>query len=115
WYRASDEGVAVCLLNQVARPYDEAFWKSEAEHLRQALNTSLRERVRTGLATHLSVFAIAPQPLLMLLGHLISGMIPTEVHQRMKRTETWGWLPKADDEFDYIIKRPTVYDGPPAL
>ena len=114
-YRESENGVSICLLNQMARAYDDAFWSSEAAHLRQCLNQQLRERIRLGQVTHLSVFAIAPQPLLILLGHLISGMVPTEVHHRIKRTETWGWLPGSIANFDFIIKRPDRFDGPPAL
>lgn len=62
-----------------------------------------REAVRRGLAAiydtggeaqtvkHLSVFALAPMPLLVDLGARLSNKIPTDLYQRHRDTEDWTW------------------------
>jgi hypothetical protein len=62
-----------------------------------------REAIRRGLAQiydtggeaqtikHLSVFALAPIPLLVDLGARLSNKIPTDFYQRHRDTESWTW------------------------
>ena len=40
---------------------------------------------------HLSVFALAPQPLLVLLGTLLGDIVPADVYQRHREPPTWSW------------------------
>ncbi len=42
-------------------------------------------------AHHLSVFALAPIPLLVHLGAKLSNKVPTDVFQRHRDTENWSW------------------------
>jgi hypothetical protein len=114
-YPARDPGVEIRLRNDRAVSYDDAFWDSEAKHLREAISGEVRPRVARDGIEHLSVFAIAPQPLLVLLGHLVSNMVPVETFQRQKSTDSWTWIPSAGEAFDYIVERPVVRTGPPAL
>ena len=39
----------------------------------------------------MSVFALAPQPLLIELGRLLYDIVPTTVHQLHREPPTWGW------------------------
>jgi len=114
-YPTTREGTIISLRDQTARSYSEAFWRSEEDHLRTYLNTAIIPRFRSASINHLSVFAMAPQPLLILLGHLISEMVPTEIHPFIKETGKWGWKKGEDSGFDIIITRPKNYDGSPAL
>lgn len=51
---------------------------------------------------HLSVFALAPIPLLVYLGARLSNKVPVELYQLHRDTESWGW--KADGPaVDYMI------------
>lgn len=62
-----------------------------------------REAVRRGLAAlydaggevqtvkHMSIFALAPMPLLVDLGARLSNKIPTDLYQRHRDTEDWTW------------------------
>lgn len=114
-YPTTKDGAIISLRDQTARSYSEAFWSSEEDHLRTYLNTTIIPHLRSASINHLSVFAIAPQPLLILLGHLISDMVPTETYPLIKETGKWGWKKGEDIGFDIIINRPKSYDGPPAL
>lgn len=42
-------------------------------------------------AKHLSVFALAPIPLLIYLGTQLSNKVPTDLYQRHRDTENWTW------------------------
>lgn len=41
----------------------------------------------------ISLFALAPQPLLILLGSLLGDIVPVKVHQRHREPATWRWQP----------------------
>ena len=61
-----------------------------------------------------SVFALAPQPLLIQLGALLTDKIDVETYQLHREPKGWMWQDCADD-FDYIVNRPDNFDGKPAL
>lgn len=65
-------------------------------------------------ATHLSVFAIAPQPLLIRLGTLLSELTQADVFQRHREPQTWEW-PKQGRRIGFMVEEPSSFDGPPAL
>jgi hypothetical protein len=45
----------------------------------------------TDQAGHISVFALAPIPLLVFLGTQLSNKVPVDVFQRHRDTENWSW------------------------
>jgi len=54
---------------------------------------------------HVSVFALAPIPLLAYLGHCLSNKVKTELYQRHRTTpETWKW-PKKQGESQFEFKK----------
>jgi len=48
-------------------------------------------RIERQEVCHLSVFALAPQPLLIELGRLLCDIVPMVVHQRHREPSTWTW------------------------
>lgn len=110
-YPASSAGIGLGLGNSAVTDRNPAYWEFEATHLRE----QFRERVAPRIAQlpHVSVFALAPQPLLMLLGRLLSDLPSVDVYQRRREPPTWEWRPEPTEE-DFEIHEP-VGDGPPAL
>jgi len=51
----------------------------------------VRGRVERQEIRHLSVFALAPQPLLIELGRLLCDIVPAVVHQRHREPASWRW------------------------
>jgi hypothetical protein len=49
------------------------------------------ERVQARDVHHLSVFALAPQPLLIELGRLLGDIVPADVHQLHREPKGWRW------------------------
>ena len=68
----------------------------------------------TGEIDHLSVFALAPQPLLILLGTLLGDIVPAQVYQRHREPPTWQW-PATTKTPAFEVHEPAMRSGPPAL
>jgi hypothetical protein len=73
--------------------HEEAYWKFHRDNLRRLFARKVKERIEQGEVRHLSVFALAPQPLLIELGCLLGDIVPTTVHQRHREPSTWRWQP----------------------
>ncbi len=90
------------------------FWRVESKHLQKHFEQRVRERIAGGEVTHLSVFALAPQPLLILLGDLLGDITPADVYQRHREPPTWTW-PENIAGQSFTVTEPPKSDGPPAL
>src|SRR5690606_27571407 len=60
-------------------------------NLQRQFAAKIRGRVERQDIRHMSVFGLAPQPLLIELGRLISDLTPTAVFQRHREPATWAW------------------------
>lgn len=114
-FPASAQPLELGLKNSSFEDRTEEFWQIETIHLRAMVEQQVRPRFRSGEISHLSVFALAPQPLLTLLGSLLSDIPTAEVYQRHKEPNSWAW----DEEpstWEYEIQRPkTTETKAPAL
>jgi hypothetical protein len=73
--------------------HEEAYWTIQQENLRRVFVRKVKERIEQREIRQLSVFALAPQPLLIELGHLLGDIVPVMVHQRYREPPTWRWQP----------------------
>lgn len=113
-YPASDRPIELTTVNSSFQDRDTHFWVVEAENLERKFSQQVRDRLAMGDITHLSVFALAPQPLLVLLGSLLGDIVPAEVFQRRREPPTWQWpTPPITPAFE--IRTPTTVSGQPAL
>lgn len=71
--------------------HEEQYWTFHRDNLRRLFARKVKERIEQGEVRHLSVFALAPQPLLIELGCLLGDIVPTTVHQRHREPSTWRW------------------------
>lgn len=69
----------------------DAFWKLAANEVRSRAKTLYTQTFESGPARHISVFALAPIPLLVVLGRELSNKVPTTLFQRHRDTESWKW------------------------
>lgn len=92
------------------RDDEPAFWALQIDNLQRQFERLVAERRRTGDIGHLSVFAIGPQPLLIVLGRLLSDIGDVDVYQRAREPAGWVW--RNDGEaVDFIVERPTTVQG----
>ncbi|MEI4770916.1 SAVED domain-containing protein [Psychrobacillus sp. FJAT-51614] len=109
-YPAEKPAIELGLRNSSFYDSNEFYWKLESDHLKNQFNDKVNRRIALGDIDHLSVFAFAPQPLLILLGTLISDIYPTDVYQLHREPQNWKWQGEPDD-FDYIVIEPeTIHE-----
>jgi SMODS-associated and fused to various effectors sensor domain len=74
----------------------EIYWRSIEQAIAD-LGRQLADGVQRDQIRHLSVFAFARIPALVLLGHQLDDKIPTDLYQRQRDDQIgWGWDPDAD-------------------
>jgi CBASS immunity sensor of nucleotide second messenger signals len=113
-YPAADRAIELSVHNSSCCDRDAGFWRNEAFELRRKFERQVRLQVAEGGVQHLSVFAIAPQPLLILLGSLLGDIVPSDVYQRHREPATWQWPPESEAQ-PFRLLRPASIDGEPAL
>lgn len=114
-YPASSRGVAFGWTNSALEDRHPGYWSNEEAQLRAQFERQIAPRLADGSLRHVSVFARAPQPLLMKLGYLLSDLVPTEVRQCRREPTTWKWADSAADT-EYFVEEPkAISDGPTAL
>lgn len=97
------------------RDRDDAFWREQRRELAYQFDRQVRRPIECGEVGHLSVFALAPQPLLIDLGVLLGDITPADVYQRHREPPGWGWPSALDDSTAIDIVEPTHEGGVPAL
>lgn len=113
-YPAQDRAIELGMRNSAIRDNDRDYWRRESQNLLSLFENRVRTPLADGLLDHLSVFALAPQPLLLLLGALLIDIVPADVYQRRREPPTWRWG-EGEQPFDLIVREPEHASGPPAL
>lgn len=112
---AEDRAIELGMTDSSLRDSGSAFWAVEAENLATKFRQRVGERLASGEVSHLSVFGLAPQPLLTLLGTLLIDLPAVDVYQLHREpSRTWSW-PAASSGQAFELSEPTASVGPPAL
>ncbi|MBU0507439.1 SAVED domain-containing protein [bacterium] len=104
-YPAEKPAIELSLSNSAYEDDENGYWGIESENLRRQFETRVRQRLTTGEIHHLSVFAFAPQPLLIELGRLLSDIPMADVYQLHREPANWAWQDHPEG-FEYIIHEP---------
>ncbi|RZO54168.1 MAG: SAVED domain-containing protein [Sandaracinaceae bacterium] len=118
-YPAEDRAIELGLDNSATRDDGPRFWELELTNLRSHFDHQVRARAgRRGPEgiQHVSVFALAPQPLLVALGGLLGDIGPGDVYQL--RREPPGWDFATDDDSGWpelAFEETSDPEGTPAL
>ncbi len=113
WY-PSDERPTELSMSSEHEDSTELFWRTEAAHLRAAFERYVRPRMHEANPNHFSVFARAGQPLLILLGALLTDKVPVEVYQLQREPISWRWQDGSTD-FCFRTIPPERKAGDPVL
>lgn len=70
------------------------YWRTGAEAIRSKVPGLYSQSFESGPVRHVSVFALGPIPLLVLLGTCLSDKVPLTLYQRHRDTERWKWKDK---------------------
>lgn len=112
---ASGQTIDLELVGCAYKDDEEAYWLFQRDNLRRQFEAKVKGRIERQEVRHLSVFALAPQPLLVELGRLLCDIVPATVRQRHREPATWCW--QADQPpITYRVSEPAKgKNGPIAL
>jgi hypothetical protein len=110
---ADDPQGTVINLNDVDGQ-DGAFYESAKRTIRRKLERLYEPGMEVDQTRHISLFALAPIPLLVFLGSQLSNKVAVEPYQRHRDTEDWVW--KTDGEpAEYRFHRLREGDDPSSV
>ena len=113
-YPADGQSIAIEVKGSIQTDAADLFWKLEPENLRQQFATLVKSRIDTGQIHHLSVFGLAPIPLLIELGRLLGDITPADVYQLHREPAGWPWA-KTGPRICFKTTTPANKSGPVAL
>jgi SMODS-associated and fused to various effectors sensor domain len=102
WYPAEKPAIELSLKNSSFQDHEKNYWLIEQENLRRKFNQFVTPRLAAGHVEHFSIFALAPQPLLIELGRLLSDIPVAEVYQLHREEPNWIWQ-KYPEGFGFIL------------
>ena len=92
----------------------DQYWQIESCNLQKAFDRKIRDLIESGEAHHFSIFAFAPQPLLIQLRKLFTDRVHATVYQLHRETRTWQWQPHPNG-FAFNTTEPEDKSGIPVL
>jgi hypothetical protein len=90
------------------------YWTTERNNLQAIYEKNIVPRIIENSPGHFSLFAFAPQPLLIQLGILFTDKIDVNVYQLHREPKGWKWESHPDN-FKYKINKPFNNKYQPAL
>ena len=90
-YPLEKHGIPLNMVGCSFKDHEQQYWNTQIKNLSLQFQVEVRNRIQRGVIGHISVFALAPQPLLIELGHLLSDIPAVEVFQLHREPKTWSW------------------------
>lgn len=104
-YPLSDHGIALNMVGCSFKDHEQQYWDFQVQNLARQFNGEIRNRIQRGLIGHVSVFPLAPQPLLIELGRLLSDIPAVDVFQLHREPKTWSWQ-NDGPRIEFKVERP---------
>lgn len=105
--------ISVTGFSSVEDHHDE-YWPLLSMHLEKEFLTKIESLQAVSPSDHYSVFAFAPQPLLIKLGTLIGGLKNVSCYQLSKEPTSWRWR-STDQTVSHSVRQTKKARGPVAL
>lgn len=102
-YPASQYAIELGLSNSGLLDHLGSFWEFKKNSLRANFDRKIKDKQESGNIRHLSVFGLAPQPLLILLGSFLGDIHAAEVYQLHREPKNWLWLDEPDEVVFEIV------------
>lgn len=114
YYPANESAIELRMSNVPFADDTDAYWMMEEANLSEQFKLKIKPRLMQGNTDHYSVFALAPQPLLIKLGVLINDLNNVKVYQKHREPSTWKWHTDSSN-IEYIIHEPQDKTKVPVL
>lgn len=102
------------IIGSAFQDHEDNYWALQKENLKRTFNSKIRDRIQSRNINHISVFALAPQPLLIELGRLLGDIVAVDIFQLHRDPKGWKWADK-ERSLNFVTTRPKSNIGPVAL
>ncbi|MBX7198329.1 MAG: SAVED domain-containing protein [Rhodospirillaceae bacterium] len=106
-YPANGSSIGIEIIGSVLTDGEDQFWSVEPTNLSRQFNTLVKSRIEARDIAHLSVFALAPIPLLVQLGALLGDITPADIYQLHREPAGWNWA-EDGNRIEFLLRRPTA-------
>ena len=89
------------------------FWQKETDFLEKEFETTIFPFMKISKVNHISLFGLAPMPLLVKLGTFLNEKYSVDVYQKHRNPDNWCYLKESTEEF--IVNRPEETTKAPVL
>jgi hypothetical protein len=104
YYPSSSNGIELGMKNTAIEDSMPEYWNIQEQNLCALFKKQVEFINENDGIQHYSIFAIAPQPLLIKLGTLLNDIYSAEVYQLHREPSTWAWQDEDNSiEYDLII------------
>jgi hypothetical protein len=83
---------------------DDSFYKSAMRTIRTRVERLYEPGMEVDQTRHISLFALAPIPLLIYLGSRLSNKVTVDPYQRHRDTEDWVWKTEGEPA-EYVFRK----------
>jgi hypothetical protein len=106
YFPAHPNAIELSMKNSTFTDVGDSYWLIEEENLHAHFQQQIARLMQGGdPIKHFSIFALAPQPLLVKLGVLLCDLYPAQVYQLHREPSTWGWVDEGV-AVDHLISEP---------
>lgn len=110
YFPSTHNAIELGLDNSYFRDRDSNFWSIEVENLKSKFEELLKPQLRKNQQNHISLFGLAPIPLLVKLGSLVNDIQNLKIYQPHRNPKTWDWL-EDDSLLNFQVEIPTeIYE-----
>jgi hypothetical protein len=101
-YPLSKEGLAIDLTQLPTE--SDVFIKAACDTIQEQLHAFQGASGEVKRSNHISLFALAPIPVLVYLGSQLSNKVPLDLYQRHRDTEDWAWK-NSGEPVQYMLQQ----------
>jgi len=114
-FTTNGEIIRLYMDNSYIKDNENVFWDLEKRNLEELYKESVLPLISKGKVSRLAVFALAPMPLLIRLGTLLTDKTSVSIYQKHRVPDTWKWLNEDIGDFKYIVEEPNSNNSIVAL
>ena len=92
----------------------QVYWQTEELQIETLCRDKVIKTLESGACSHISLFPLGPQPLLIKLGTLLTDRYNVQVYQKHREPDTWRWLENRSSN-SIIVEEPADKTKEPML
>lgn len=113
-YPADLSPIEIQMKNSVMKDGEAFFWDVELRQIEEICTNKILGPLERGELSHVSLFALGPQPLLVKLGTMLNDKYPVTVFQKHRVPDEWRWQDE-EPKNDIVLVKPTNKAKEPVL